>query len=267
MNQLEARQVVHCNKSTIVQAWAALIGTPGPPSQDERFAAVVEWQASKLFDGMRPVPSIVIVPSSEKMIEPHWIRQLAWGDQEQYLARFGARYLSVHFLASPASFSEARYRTYEQNLEPMIRGWIDSFREACLDDSPECSKLVFGYINSFSLPIEDIDISQYFAMDIGLSNDVAVNGLSSLSATFGLPEDDSGHRIVIAIEADTSGDLLTVETRVEASCSYANNLPRIADSASMLPKIKEVKEAAKTAFFKFATPKTHQLMEATYDTA
>jgi hypothetical protein len=267
MNQLDARQVVHCNKSTIAQAWAAMIGTPGPPSQDNSFAAVLEWQASKIFDGMRPVPSIVIVPSGEKMIEPHWIRQLTWGEQEQYLARFGARYLSVHFLASSASFSEARYRTYEQDLEPMIRGWIDSFREACLDDLPECSKLVFGYINSFSLPIEDVDISQYFAMDIGLSSDFAVNGLSSLSATFVLPEDDYGHRIVIAIEADTSGDLLTVETRVEASCSYTNDLPRMADSVAMMPKIKEVKEVAKTAFFNFATPKTHELMEATYDTA
>ena len=267
MNQLEARQVVHCNKSTIVQAWAALIGTPGPPTQDDRFAAVVEWQAGKVFNGMRPVPSIVLVPSDGDTVEPHWIRQLTWGEQEQYLARFGARYLSVHFLASPASFSEARYRTYEQDLEPMIRGWIESFREACLDDSPECSKLVFGYINSFSLPIEDLDISQYFAMDIGLASDVAVNGLSSLSATFGLPEDEFGHRILIAIEADTSGDLLTVETRVEASFSYMENLPRFADSPSMLPRIKEVKEAAKSAFFKFATPKTHQLMEATYGSA
>lgn len=267
MNQLEARQVVHCNKSTIVQAWAALIGTPGPPTQDDRFAAVVEWQANKVFNGMRPVPSIVLVPSGDETIEPHWIRQLTWGEQKQYLARFGARYLSVHFLASPASFSETRYRTYEQDLEPMIRGWIESFREACLDDSPECSKLVFGYINSFSLPIEDVDISQYFAMDIGLASDVAVNGLSRLSATFGLPEDEFGHRIAIAIEADTSGDMLTVETRVEASFSYTDNLPGIADSASMLPKLKEIKEAAKTSFFKFATPKTHLLMEATYGSA
>lgn len=266
MNQ-DTRQVVHCNKSTIVQAWAALIGTPGPPSQDDRFAAVVEWQAGKIFDGMRPVPSIVIVPSEEKMIEPHWIRQLTWGEHEQYLARFGGRYLSVHFLASPASFGEARYRTYEQDLEPMIHGWIDSFREACHDDLPECSKIVFGYVNSFLLPIEDVDISQYFAMDIGLSSDVAVNGLSSLTATFGLPEDDYGHRIAIAIEAETSGDWLTVETRVEASCSYTSDLPRMADSVAMLPRIKEVKEAAKTAFFHFATLKTHELMEATYGTA
>lgn len=266
MNLPELRRVVHCEKSTIIQAWTALVGAPGPHSQGDRFAAVLEWQASKVFNNLRPVPSIVIVPAGQAVMDPHWVRQVAWGEHEQYLARLGERYLSVHFLANPASFSEARYRTFGQDLEPVIKQWIEAFSEACLGHGPECSKVIFGYINSFSFPIEDIDISQFFAMDIGLSENVAINGLSRLSATFGLPENASKTRLEIAIDADSSGESLSVETRVEASFSFTDDLPLMTDMATMLQEVKQVKEAAKEAFFRFATPKTHLLMEAAYDT-
>ena len=266
MNQPKPRRVVHCNKSTIIQAWTALVGAPGPHSQGDRFATVLEWQASKAFDNLRPVPSIVIVPAGEAVIDPHWVRQVTWGEHEQYLARLGERYLSVHFLANPASFTEARYRTFGEDLESTIRQWIESFSEACLGQGPECSKVIFGYMNCFSFPMEHIDISQYFAMDIGLSENVATNGLSRLSATFGLPEDDSKTRLEISIDADSSGESLSVETRVEASLTFTDDLPLMTDAATMLQEIKQVKEAAKKAFFRFATPKTHLLMEATYDT-
>lgn len=266
MHPSSSRRVVHCNKSTITQAWAALLGTPGPPTQDDRFAAVLEWQAKKALHSLRPIPALVIVPSGDGVVNPHWIRQVAWGDDDQYLARLGERYLSVHFLANPELFSDARYRTYAEDLEPMIRLWIESFGEACQGEGPECSKVIFGYINSFTFPIEQADLSQYFAMNVGLSEQVAANGLSSLTATFGLPEDESKTRLEIAISADATAEALSVETRIEASFSFTNILPSMIDAARMLSKISQVREAAKSAFFNFATSKTHLIMEATYDT-
>jgi hypothetical protein len=60
-------------------------------------AAILARRARKLIEGLEEKPAIVAVNVRGELAAPFWNQQVGW-DSDRYLARFGHRYLSVHYI-------------------------------------------------------------------------------------------------------------------------------------------------------------------------
>ena len=110
----------YCEKSTITEAWAIVLGLPG--ALDKNSGPILAHLAEDAIEGLteRPAPLAFSV-SPPGLTPPFWNQQFAW-DSDRYAARFGHRYLSVHFVRRDEG---TRYETYAKTMEPWIRKWLD----------------------------------------------------------------------------------------------------------------------------------------------
>lgn len=253
-------RIEYCRKSNISEAWAAVLGLPGP--YDDTDAPAIKRQARNQIPGMELRPAVValeIPPYGP--VAPFWSQQLQW-DGGSYMSRFGHRYLSVHYLRRAGH----QYSTYSETLRPWTTRWLDVY-SAALGPSAKnhvVDHVGFGYVNSFTFDAKNFDLSRYFRLNIAVDVGDDGLGLHGLKAVFHLHELSRLMELTVEIEVDAppeSSGQLSVITKVVAQGRRAEELS-FADSEALHREISGAKDAAKEAFFGFATDETHAILEA-----
>jgi hypothetical protein len=167
------RRIVHCTNSTIIEAWAVAVGLPGPV--DDADAPLIMRRARSSITGMKERPAIVAVSGSKELAAPFWSQQVGW-DNDRYLARFGHRYLSIHFVKQQP---QELYDTYAKTLEPHVTAWLEVVADAlgAAASAYAIDRVAFGYTNQFTFPPDGFDISRYFKLSIGFDIGPSATGL------------------------------------------------------------------------------------------
>jgi uncharacterized protein (TIGR04255 family) len=256
--------VDYCTKSTIAEAWATVLGLPAP--LDETDAAAVTRVARERIEGLQRKPSLVVVNARADLASPFWREQFAW-NRDRYLARFGHRYLSVHFVRQ----GEERYNTFDSSLRPSVQEWLDIFSVAAGKAAKEqfVDRVAFGYVNSFRFPLHGFDLSRWFrvnfAVDIGSPS--AALAAFTISSVFVSPDTGVQTNLEISVETPNDGTSdLSIITKVSADSSIGDSVS-FANTGALLVGITRAKEAAKHTFFGLATDETHNLMGVVQDAA
>lgn len=256
------KDVTYCTNSTITEAWAVIIGLPGKIDNGE--PAVALHHGQKRIGDFEVQPSFVFVEQRDiEAVPAFWRQQLAWGDGA-YLARIGHRYLSVHFLKK----GERKYETYEATLRPQIEHWLDAFHEALIGsrNSYPIERVGFGYVNVFSLPEVDFDLSRYLKLNIGVGGECAKAGIAAMEINTEIVHPATQSHVYVNVLVRTESPdtgRITVRTKVEAQKRTEQDFP-FTDKAKLLYEIGKAKAAAKEVFFDLATEQTHKLMGAQY---
>jgi uncharacterized protein (TIGR04255 family) len=253
--------VHYCENSTITEAWALLTGLPSPV--DETDAAVIERTARAEISGLRLEPAIVAIQTSSELVAPFWNRQFSW-DSQHYLARFGHRYLSLHFIRR----GEQRYGTYSDTFEPQLEKWLLIYKRAVGTAANDhiIGRLGFGYVNTFDFTPEGFDLSRFFKLNLTVDVGYPQAGLLALNVGFRFSEAGSGVNLSVELVAESATETeLRIATKIIAEFSTFEPPLSFDSSAEINKKLFAAKEAAKKAFFSFATPETHKLMGAVYD--
>lgn len=256
------KSVAYCDNSTIVEAWAVLLGVPGTP--DDAEVGALTFAAKKRFGTLKREPAIVLVGASNReVIPPFWREQLSWDDGE-HLARIGHRYLSVHYLQRDLR----RYARYETSLRKEIEYWLDAYQETMsgVRDVSPVERIGFGYVNAFSFPASDFDLSRYFKLHIGIDSAAAVSGLAALEVDFQIADNTATRAVsvnVLVRPEPADPTRVQVRTRVEALVPSAGLT--FVEKELLLTEIGNARLHAKTVFFDLATEETHKLMGAHYD--
>ncbi len=255
--------VTYCKNSTILEAWAVIVGKPGP--LDDAETGALEFAAKKRLGSLRKEPAVVLVESANRdIVPPFWREQLSW-DDSRYLARFGHRYLSVHYLRR----GEDKYETHTKTLEPSVEVWLDIFG-ATLGESKvqyPVERVSFGYDNAFEFPAAGFDLSRYFKINVGIGAAAASDGLAILEINFRLFYGDKKSPVAVnlIVQSDPgSVQLIQVRTKVEAHRPIVGDCLFV-EKDKLTTLLKEAKEAAKSVFFDIATDETHRIMGAQYD--
>lgn len=252
-------RVRYCRESTIEEAWAGVMGVPAVADPTE--AAALLRAARKHLKDLELRPSLVTVDAT-RLSGPYWTQKVAWNDGRN-LACFGHRYLTVHFLRNGG----ARYETYEASLLPHLKTWLHIVADAFGGDATDqlVSDVSYGYVNRFEFPARDFDISHYFKLGLTLGNPRG-HELFGFETTFQLRD-----RTDLVITNNVSASLLkdgmvNVQTKFVAG-KVMTQEATFGDEATLTAAIGEAKEGAKSAFFDFATAKTHDLMGVETDAA
>ena len=247
-------RVEYCENSTIVEAWAVILGLPGPVDPGD--PVVLERAAKRQYESLRRVPAIVAVDAHGEAVSPFWNHQVAWNEGRR-LARFGHRYLSVHFIRQ----GEGRYTQFGEVLEPPIREWVDIYTGATEGDHP-VDRIGFGYVNRFTFGADDFDLSKYFAINVGVDVGAEDAGLLGLSAAFRFFDESKTMYLNVELSAEAvPGDqrVIGVTTKVFAERRGVEQLS-FGNGEQLLDQVRLTKEAAKDAFFSLATEETHAMM-------
>ncbi len=258
-------RVIHCERPTITEAWATVLGLPVPFVPEEGPSLV--FAARKRLAGAQMEPAVVVADiQRQQPVPPFWNHQVFWNDR-RYLARVGHRYLGVHFLASTA----AAYDTYERSFSPALEPWLQVFQEIYGNDLLEhrvhhrVDRIGYGYVNRFTYPAEGFDLSQSFKLSVGVDIQSASEGLSSLVVGFSF-SDPSGAKTIaqVTIEPDRgSPDTVVVTTKVSTELGDLSGI--LLDEASLIAaEVVRAKEIAKHAFFELTTEATRARMGARY---
>jgi hypothetical protein len=256
-------RIVRCTNSTITEAWAVAVGLPGPVEDAD--APLIMRRARQPFAGLKERPAIVAVSGSKELAAPFWSQQVGW-DNDRYLARFGHRYLSVHFVKQQP---EERYDTFATTLQPQVTAWLEIVADALGSAAATYAidRVAFGYTNQFSFPAEGFDISRYFKLTIGFDIGPSATGLLGLATSFRVY--DAARNLYLIVELAAEGPTserpgATVTTKVVAERRGLESIS-FADRASVADLLIGSKEGAKATFFEFATEETHALMGAVRD--
>ena len=255
-----SRVVTLCTDSTVTEAWATVLGAPGPVVEDETGALV--HMARKRLPPLKSVPAVVLAQFGSEAVPPYWREQFTW-DNNQFLARVGHRYLSVHFLKKAD-----RYDTYATSIEPAIRAWLRAAQDV-FGDGPETypvNRIGFGYVNTFEFPAKDFDLSAFFRVNLGIEVPSAGNGLSGLALRFAfvdaeVPSTQVSTQLTVQPVEQGQDLIVAMKVRAETHLDPEYGLGSYDRVSSM---IYGAKEAAKRVFFEIATEKTHHLMGAQY---
>lgn len=256
------KTVTYCTNSTIAEAWAVIVGKPGALNDAE--AGALEFSAQQRLGPLRKEPAIVLVESANRdIVPPFWREQLSWSDG-RYLARFGHRYLSVHFLRR----GDEKYETYATTLQPKVEGWLDTFRATLGGDKAQypVERVSFGYDNALEFPAADFDLSRYFKINVGIGAEAAGNGLAALEVNFRASQGEKKLPVSVnlMVQADPAvPQQVRVRTKVEAHVPVVSDCSFV-EKAKLLALLAEAKEAAKTVFFDIATDETHRIMGVQY---
>lgn len=254
-------RVRYCENSTITEAWCVLFGEPALFNEDD--PALVRRLAQKTAGEFQTKPTFVAFSRIKDAPQPpFWTQQVTWGSGK-HLARFGHRYLSVHFLAVEGE----KYETYEESLQAAIVPWLEamsSFAEFA-DDTSAIERLGFGYVNTFEFHDPEFDVSEYFALNFAVAAPMEGAELNGVETTFRFfdPKTEATVSIELRIDAAGQDDLVVVRTKVVAEMKV-NDLT-FADTDGVDAAVYGAKEIAKKGFFAFATRPTHELMGAVYD--
>lgn len=258
-------RVILCEKPTITEAWATVLGLPDAFVAEEGPSLV--FAARKRLAGAQVEPTVVVADiRPHRPVPPFWSHQVSWNDH-RFLARVGHRYLGVHVLAS----TTAAYETYEKSFWPALEPWLQVFQDiygnALLEQRVhhQVDRISYGYVNRFTYPAEGFDLSQSFRVSVGVDVESASEGLSSLVVGFSFP-DPSGATTTaqVTIESDREGaETVVVTTKVSTEIDISGML--LLDDASVIAMdILRAKEIAKRTFFELATEATRTRLGARY---
>ncbi|MFH0902219.1 MAG: TIGR04255 family protein [Pseudomonadota bacterium] len=258
-----ALSVQYCQNSTITEAWALVLGLPA--RLDDTDAAVLLRAARARFPGMQQKPAIVAVKVQEPT-PPFWREQVVW-DDDKYLARFGHRYLSVHFIRK----GDRRYETFSKSLQPGIEEWLKIYEDVLTrgEDKHLVDRIGFGYVNTFELDPEGFDLSRFFKMSFSVSVGARDAGLLSLDT--GCVFFDKGRNVHLSVnltvESPTEeNSRIRVVTKVSAERRGIEDAS-FAKHELLQSMIADARQAAKDTFFSFATDDTHAIMGVVTDAA
>lgn len=255
-------RVSYCTDSTIVEAWATVLGMPVPIVPDESPGLILA--AKKKIEGLTDEPSLVVanIQRPDQPVPPFWNRQVSW-NRRQFLARIGHRYLSVHFLGT----SDRKYETYEVSFKPGMDAWLDLFREFYSDDLIRSSvnRVGYGYVNQFRFAAAGFDLSEKFKLNVGVQLESASEGLAGMDLRFEFREPRGAFMTVQIAVGQDQGDpeALLVTTKVAAEIVALSPL-FLDDPNTIRTHVHRAKETAKQIFFEIATESTHRLMGAQY---
>lgn len=255
--------VQFCTQSTITEAWALAVGLP--VRFDETEASTLYRAARNQIEGLREKPAILAVEVRDPA-PPFWTKQVAW-DDERYRARFGHRYLSVHFLPHGGE----HYQTYDQSLRAEIERWLRLYEQALTSskDPHAVDGIGFGYVNKFELPGLDFDLSRYFRMSFGITTGPAQDGLHRFELGYEFLDRHRDVHLTVNLSVDSGtpeADTVRVVTKVFAEKRGLEGIS-FATRDQLAAANVATKEAAKTTFFELATEETHTLMGAVSDAA
>jgi uncharacterized protein (TIGR04255 family) len=254
------KAVTYCTNSTITEAWGLILGLPGELDEEE-IGALAHF-GKKRFGHFERIPSVVLVQRPKAgPAPPFWQQQLTW-DDGRLLARIGHRYLSVHFL----NRGDRRYQTYEQSLQPAVKGWLETYDETLLGSREQypLDRIGFGYVNTFHFPAPGFDLSKYFRVSLGIGVQTAQKGLLALETNFRLFDESRAADVIVNLLVNTGvdeGRQLQVQTKVVAE-RRGTDEHSFKDQESIFAELLRAKEAAKAMFFDFATEETHRIMGA-----
>ena len=254
--------VSYCKNSTISEAWGLICGLPA--RLDDTDTAVLLRAAKEHIPKLQQKPAIVSVNVIQELTQPFWREQVAWED-ERYIARFGHRYLSVHFLKK----AEKRYETFATSLKPALDTWLKLYENALTtgDDKHPVDRIAFGYVNTFEFELDGFDLSRFFKMSFGVVRGITRDGLTTIDigCTFFDQERNAYLSVNLSVESPSrENSKIRIITKVLAEkrglegVSYANR-----DQLDMI--LLEAKSAAKDTFFNCATDETHEIMGAVND--
>lgn len=251
------KKVAYCNSSTIQEAWACVLGTPGPFNKDTTGSMMT--RATDAISNLFTEASTEYTTNAE-VLPPSWLRQVRWQDDSRR-ARFGHRYLSVHFLRSKA---EEKYETFEQSLLPSIKQWLEIYGATSKDAANHVVDVVSaGYVNLFEFP-GDSNLGEHFEFNFG-ANIGQHKGLNTLSFDLSTELEDETS-LLFSFNAQSAPGVASpvlVRTVVEARRRIAQDRT-FGDVAKIEENIYVCKDHAKASFFEFATSKTHELMGVVY---
>jgi hypothetical protein len=238
----------------------------GPARHEEGEQILIARTAGKRIPDLKPQDAVVAVRISPELAAPFWKTQVAW-DNGQHMARFGHRYLSVHYVRPEGG----RYTTYGEIMEPSIRTWLEIVRDADPDElgTAPVEAVGFGYVNVFSYaPEARFDLSHHFKLNIGVNVGEPWSELAGFETTLRFEAPATTTHLMVGLKAESPTDAapITVTTKVYAERRQAPDLTlsKVDEIATILC---EVKEAAKQAFFDFATDLTHASMGVVWDAA
>ena len=255
-------RVVRCENPKITEAWCFLLGAPAV--FEETDPALIRRFATRSLGELRNRPTFVVrqgvknAPSA-----PFWTEEVSWAD-ETHLARFGHRYLSVHFRSTGGH----TYTTYAESLRQPIGAWLEalsSFAELSEDDA-SIQRVGFGYINTFEFDSESFDISEFFRLNFAVEVQGSTMSLTGVESAFQFfdPDEDALIRIEVKIDAGVGeANPVIVRTRVVSDTrveALGFHQPEEVDKS-----IYRAKELAKGRFFGLATEKTHELLGVVTD--
>lgn len=252
----------YCTNSTITEAWASVVGLPAP--LDDTDSSVLLRAARDRIPTLLPKPAVVAVQVEPKLAVPFWREQVAW-DDERHLARFGHRFLSVHFLRRGAG----RYEQFEKSLQPSVDLWLELYEQALTRgaDKHPVERVGFGYVNAFEFAPDNFDVSKYFKMNFGISVGAPDAGLLALDTGCMFFDEKRNMYLTVHLSVQSASEedrKVRVITRVLAERRGIEGVSySMRDQLGAL--IVEAKEAAKSTFFGFATDETHTLMGAVAD--
>jgi hypothetical protein len=209
-------KIQHCANSTISEAWAVVIGLPGR-IEDADVPLVARAARRTIGPDLTEKPAIVAVNAPKDLAAPFWSQQVTWGG-ERYLARFGHRYLSVHFRREQ---EDEPYDTYANTLQPQIATWLNIVAEGLDGAAAEygVDRIGFGYVNRFAFSPDDFDVSRFFKLSLSFDVGSETAGALGLRTEFRLY--DPTHTIYLIVQltaegpADEKSDI-SVTTRVLA---------------------------------------------------
>ena len=251
-------KVVACENSAIAEAWCYVLGVPA--LFDEADPALLRRFAEKsLGRRLETRSTFVTVESIEGApMAPFWTEQVSF-DQGAYRARFGHRYLSVHFLVGEGR----EYDRFDTSLRPMVQRWLEALSafSAFTDAEGDVERLGFGYTNRFSFPSEDFDVSRYFHVNFAVELDGLDLPLGGVETDFRFigPGDDAVLEVQLKIDAQVHKDAeVVVRTRV--TCEIETPGLAFTQADQVEAAVVRAKELAKQCFFALATEETHELM-------
>lgn len=254
----------YCTNSTITEAWALVVGLPAP--LDDTDSSVLLRAAKDRIASLVPKPAVVAVHVEPKLAVPFWREQVAW-DDERHLARFGHRFLSVHFLRR----GEQRYERFEKSLQPSVDLWLELYEQALTrgTDKHPVERVGFGYVNTFEFAPDDFDVSRYFKMNFGISVGAPSAGLLALDTGCMFFDETRNMYLTVHLSVQSASEedqKIRLLTRVLAERRGIEGIT-FAMRSELRELILGAKQVAKDTFFGFATDETHTLMGAVPDAA
>jgi uncharacterized protein (TIGR04255 family) len=254
-------RVIHCERPTITEAWATVLGLPVPFVAEEGPSLVLA--ARKRLPGAQVEPAVVVADIQQRRpVPPFWNHQVSWNDR-RFLARIGHRYLSVHFLASVA----AAYETYEASFLPALEPWLQVFEDIYANDllRHRVDRIGYGYVNRFIYPTEGFDLSQSFRLSVGVDIESASEGLSSLEIRVSFLDPSGATTMAQVTIAPNQENLDTVAVTTKVSTEIGMLAGSFLDEPSSIAKeVMRAKEIAKHAFFELTTEATRTQLGARY---
>ena len=255
--------VNYCTRSTLREAYAAVVGLPAPISADEvpllrsRFGRV--WPSHEFSSRETLLPPEPAQADPDAVLSPTWFAQLTWDDR-RWTGRWGHRVLGLHRSVPDGE----RYETYGETFLPTLRTWLEAAREAYdfAAMAPPAATAVFGYINAFTLDPGAGDLSEWFKFNFNIDAEGADKGLDEITigARIRRPEMQARARIQLTAHQNDGETRVMVYTVAECDLPAGSTFTR---TDPLLSEVGRAKVLARDTFFSFVTDKTLNQMGAT----